>query len=178
MNLAERIKYYRKKEKLTQKELAEEIGLSVGTIKQYERGLRQPREKTLIKLCQSFRIGMADLLGLRDEIENDDDSIEQNKKEFVRGLENSADQLVFYDSFRKLQERIDNIESTSIRRKAVKDLNQLFEEIENYINQLDDSYYGGLNYFLSSRERTILESVHSLDDLLEQFYLNHRKSSK
>lgn len=45
MNIGELVKEYRKKAKLTQKELAAKSGLAIGTIQQYENGKRIPISK-------------------------------------------------------------------------------------------------------------------------------------
>lgn len=52
--IGQRIKTERKKAGMTQKELAEKAGLAVGTIQQYERGLRRPNYDALNKLKVAF----------------------------------------------------------------------------------------------------------------------------
>lgn len=48
----DRLKYYRKLKKMTQKELADQTGLSTGTIQQYELGKRNPKYETLCKIAE------------------------------------------------------------------------------------------------------------------------------
>ncbi len=51
MTAGERIQYYRKKNGLTQKELAEKLDLAEITIRQYESNKRQPKIQTLRKIA-------------------------------------------------------------------------------------------------------------------------------
>ncbi len=49
--LGRNIYFYRKKKMLTQEELAEQTGLSVGFISQLERGITKPSIDTLSDIC-------------------------------------------------------------------------------------------------------------------------------
>lgn len=61
MGIGENIKKYRKQAGLTQKQLAEMIGVAPGTIQQYELGKREPRFEQISKISSA--------LGLREEYE-------------------------------------------------------------------------------------------------------------
>lgn len=56
MTVGERIREYRKKSGLTQKELGEKLGVSNVHIGQYERGLRNPRLPQLKKIADALNI--------------------------------------------------------------------------------------------------------------------------
>lgn len=63
MNVGKQIKYYRKLQGYTQKNLAEKCGLAVGTIQQYELGKREPKMEMLIKIVNALGISIDILLG-------------------------------------------------------------------------------------------------------------------
>jgi len=52
--MAERIRYFRTMSNFTQIKLANEAGLAVGTIRQYEGGKRQPKVEQLRKLLMHY----------------------------------------------------------------------------------------------------------------------------
>lgn len=56
MNIGEKIKLYRKKSGLTQKQLAEKIGRKEITIRKYESGEREPRISIIHDICEALNI--------------------------------------------------------------------------------------------------------------------------
>lgn len=58
MDLGSNIKKYRKEAGLTQKELAEILGVAVGTIQQYELGKRQPRLEMINRIAGALDMGV------------------------------------------------------------------------------------------------------------------------
>ena len=62
MNLGNKIKKYREKNNITQKEIARILEVESGTISKYESGKIEPSVKTVIKLCEIFNIKIDDLL--------------------------------------------------------------------------------------------------------------------
>lgn len=64
--LAERIRYLRKKRKLTMKELGAKFGLAESTISGYESNIRKPDLDTLEKLADFFDVSVDYLLGRTD----------------------------------------------------------------------------------------------------------------
>jgi transcriptional regulator with XRE-family HTH domain len=56
---AERLRELRTKAKLSQPELAEECGLAVGTIRQFEQGRREPTYETLVKLAEGLGVSLS-----------------------------------------------------------------------------------------------------------------------
>ncbi|WP_162012537.1 XRE family transcriptional regulator [Streptococcus sp. S784/96/1] len=59
--IGNKIKEYRKIQGLTQKELAEKVGMGDTTIANYEKGFRTPKKNTLFKLANAFDISIDDL---------------------------------------------------------------------------------------------------------------------
>lgn len=77
--IGERIKFYRTKRGLTQRELEEILGVASRYVSSIEQGKRAPGLQMQIKICHYFGISMADLLPLdtppelsaKDKIIND-----------------------------------------------------------------------------------------------------------
>jgi len=63
------IKYYRKKNSLTQQKLADILNVQKGTISMWELNKRTPDIPTLIKLSEAFKIDIGDLIGTKKEVE-------------------------------------------------------------------------------------------------------------
>ena len=70
MHIGKQIKYYRQLQGYTQKRLAEECGLAIGTIQQYELGKREPKLEMLIKIVNVLDISMDTLLGYNSQSDN------------------------------------------------------------------------------------------------------------
>lgn len=62
MSLGEKLKLARKKEKMTQLELAEFLGIKAATICQYENNVTVPSLQIFKKLCDRFELDANDLL--------------------------------------------------------------------------------------------------------------------
>jgi len=66
MEYLERLKSLREKEKMTQSEIAKELGISQNTYSQYETGVRQPSLEILAKLAEFYFVSTDYILGLTD----------------------------------------------------------------------------------------------------------------
>ena len=62
-----RIKELREEKGLSQKQLAEVIGLNYRTISHYENGRAEPSLETIERLCNCFDVSAGYLLGLEDD---------------------------------------------------------------------------------------------------------------
>ncbi len=67
--LSERLKILRNEKKLSQRELANKLNISNGTIAMYETNKRQPDNETLTKIADFFNVSIDYLLG-RTDIKN------------------------------------------------------------------------------------------------------------
>lgn len=67
--IAKNILFYRKKNKLTQKELAEKLGVKHNTISCWEKGTNDIDIATLFNMAQIFNVSITDMYG-RDAIES------------------------------------------------------------------------------------------------------------
>lgn len=65
MNIGEKIQFYRKANKLTQKQLAKLSGLSEISIRKYEAGDRFPKKEQLEKIASVLEIGGNELIDIK-----------------------------------------------------------------------------------------------------------------
>ncbi len=76
MSRGERIRRYRKMKGLTQKSLAERIGLAESAVRNYELGLRDPSQETLAALSDALGVPLSalddyELSSAREALEGD-----------------------------------------------------------------------------------------------------------
>ena len=64
VNMGDKLKTLRLERKLTQKQLADRIGLAVSAVSSYESGVRYPSYDVLIKLARIFHVSTDYLLGI------------------------------------------------------------------------------------------------------------------
>ena len=69
-DFSQRLKELRKKRKLTQKQLAENLGIATSTIIKYERGEREPNIQNIKRFAQYFEVSIDYLLGFDEEFDN------------------------------------------------------------------------------------------------------------
>jgi len=69
MKISELIKYYRKQKNLTQKELADKLGISHDTVSLWEKGKSKPDYDTLRKICVLYEITGDEILELETEFQ-------------------------------------------------------------------------------------------------------------
>lgn len=79
--LGGRLKSLRKQSKKTQKELAEELGLSPASIISYEKAQKMPTIDTVIKIANYFHVSLDWLCGLNDELPPSNQS--ENGRDFI-----------------------------------------------------------------------------------------------
>lgn len=66
MDFSERLKAMRKKKGLTQKELADALGIPYQGISQYERGIRNPKYQTVEKIARTLNCQLSELLDSKE----------------------------------------------------------------------------------------------------------------
>ena len=86
--IQERMKSLRLEAKLTQKEIAEKLGISTAFYGQWETGKKTPASKNLGKLADFFNVSIDYLLGSTDI---------KNQKRFDDDLDNSLDTFKSFD---------------------------------------------------------------------------------
>ena len=62
MEIGNKIKSYREKRKMTQKEIAEILGVEPATISKYESGMIEPNIESIKKLAETFEISVDELI--------------------------------------------------------------------------------------------------------------------
>lgn len=66
MTNGEKLKKIRKEKDMTQRQLADKVGISLMSIQRYERDERQPTLEILQKICDALDVSVYDLIGLRE----------------------------------------------------------------------------------------------------------------
>lgn len=178
-NLALNIKEFRKKNKLSQAELAEKLGVARTTIGYYERAEVEPNIYTLVQLSKLMNRSIDSLLGLNhpNETTNDLNNSDLSKKIFILNKLIEKNTQSFNDletsklrterMFNELQmskkrtERMFN-ELKRTRNRAENDI-KLFQELskeftntldkEHEINLSDALEYQDINYNFSTTEK-------------------------
>lgn len=69
-----RLKELREKTHLSQKQLADKLGISQGTVGNWESGIREPNFQTVTKLAKYFNVSIDYLLGTSTPDSSDDDN--------------------------------------------------------------------------------------------------------
>lgn len=111
MNVGERIQEARKQAGLTQKELAQKLGLATGTIQQYELDKRQPRIEQLKEISSVLNVTLGYLLGY-ENIKTQkilDAALHQNGKELENLLGLEPGSIISFYEKRDLKKRYFNI---------------------------------------------------------------------
>ena len=70
MSFGEKLKYYRKMNRYSQKQLANELGIALSTYGKYETNEYQPKFDTLINICRKLSVTPNDLLEFNDSYVN------------------------------------------------------------------------------------------------------------
>lgn len=67
VNMGDKLRSLRIEKNLTQKQVADRIGLAISAVSSYESGSRYPTYDTLIKLARMFHVSTDYLLGITDK---------------------------------------------------------------------------------------------------------------
>ena len=109
MTVGERIKTFRKKKGLTQKQLAEKLGIIEETIRKYELGKLNPKKETLLRIAQALDVQLIDLddsLGVFTEYDltHDSSQIRQEVRayELITSLYGENISKMFFEDFLSL----------------------------------------------------------------------------
>lgn len=123
-----KIKNYRKANKITQQELANKLEISRSTLSYYERGEVEPNIYTLIKLSNIMNCSVDFLLGL-----NSNDSTTDHKSIELTNLSNDS----INSNIKKLKYLIKKVERTFLELEASKKKTDLmYEELKRSKNRI------------------------------------------
>lgn len=64
--MVEKLKQLRKEKGVSQKVVAEAIGVTLSAYSNYEQGIREPSYQILVAICKYFKVSADYLLGLED----------------------------------------------------------------------------------------------------------------
>ena len=84
--MGEKLKTLRIEKKLTQKQVADRIGLAISAVSSYESGTRFPSYDTLVKLSRIFHVSTDYLLGMTDTRNIDVTGLNDNEIELISQL--------------------------------------------------------------------------------------------
>lgn len=84
--MGEKLKSLRIEKKLTQKQVADRIGLAISAVSFYESGTRYPSYDVLVKLARIFHVSTDYLLGMTDTRNVDVTGLNDNEIELVSQL--------------------------------------------------------------------------------------------
>jgi transcriptional regulator with XRE-family HTH domain len=94
--ISERIKKLRKEYNLSQQELGEKLGITQGSLANYEKGIRFPNPDALISIARFFNVSIDYLMGVsknrgvldEEEIKNDPDLLQyaEKKRPVINGV--------------------------------------------------------------------------------------------
>ena len=85
-NMGEKLKSLRIEKKLTQKQVADRIGLAISAVSSYESGTRYPSYDALVKLARIFHVSTDYLLGITNTRNIDVTGLRDNEIELVSQL--------------------------------------------------------------------------------------------
>ncbi|MDY5577673.1 MAG: helix-turn-helix transcriptional regulator [Lachnospiraceae bacterium] len=86
MNIGEKLKALRIEKHLTQKQVADRIGLAISAVSSYESGTRYPSYDVLVKLARIYHVSTDYLLGITDTRNIDVTGLNDNEIELVSQL--------------------------------------------------------------------------------------------
>jgi len=107
-----KLKELRKLRKISQKELANQLGFAQNTLSQYETGMHQPDNVTLMKIAEFFDVSVDYLLGKNDNKEINNKEKTNNKvNELLPDIddltpENKEDLRKYYELL-KIKQKVD-----------------------------------------------------------------------
>lgn len=86
VNMGDKLKSLRIEKKLTQKQVADRIGLAISAVSSYESGSRYPSYDVLVRLAHIFHVSTDYLLGMTDKRNVDVTGLSDDEIEVVSQL--------------------------------------------------------------------------------------------
>jgi len=96
-NFPERLSQLRKEKKITQRALAEHIGVNTRNLQYYEAGDKRPELEGLIKIAEFFNVTLDYLVGKTDDPIAPRREPDNAESEFKRWVEENLEDEFYYD---------------------------------------------------------------------------------
>jgi transcriptional regulator with XRE-family HTH domain len=171
MHIGRLIRYYRKKNQMTKKEMATCLAVTAPTIKKWEKGLSQPDILLIAPIAKLFHITTDTLLAGHEEL-----SVEEIKK-IISNLNEKFKTATYDETFnwaKKKIEQYSNCESLMWQLAVLLDAWRLFQDVsdkEKYDDYIKDCYIKVLN---SENPKIKYKAA----DLLYNFYIREENYEK
>lgn len=151
-----RIKQLRLERHKTQKEVGKAIGLSDRAIAHYEKGIREPKLETWIKLADFFNVPVSYLQGLSDH--NYNDPVE-NARSFLNSHPNLADSSLDDANASEIFNFMDPSDlNNQMRDSAIRQFQQL---VNLFLSKSDSKNWTEIR---EDQRKKMIKIVNSLDD--------------
>jgi hypothetical protein len=105
MEFSERLKDLRKQAHLTQVDVAEELGISQPAYASWERGIKKPTQKNLVKIAQVLNVSVDYLVGNSEEKSDELDNIELLFRMNSKGLTEEEKEIFKKELIEFMEER-------------------------------------------------------------------------
>lgn len=86
VNMGAKLRLLRIEKKLTQKQLADQIGLAISAVSSYENGSRYPSYEVLIKFAHIFHVSTDYLLGISNSRNIDVSGLKEDEIQLIAEL--------------------------------------------------------------------------------------------
>ena len=86
VNMGNKLKTLRLEKNMTQKQIAERIGVAISAVSSYEAGVRYPTYDTLVKLARIYHVSADYLIGISDTRSLDVDGLDEESIAIVSQL--------------------------------------------------------------------------------------------
>lgn len=134
MNIGDKIKKFRLEKKLTQKELGDRLGVSQATYQQWEKGKRNPKRETIIKIANALDIPVSFLY---DDYPFVDPFEGMTKEQIQTSNERIKKQLELYIKHTKFKEQQEQIQKLNNNFYSVNEEGQ--KKIVDYSSDIADN---------------------------------------
>lgn len=163
MNIGNKIKDYRENKKMTQKEIAEILGVEAGTVSKYESGMIEPNIESLKKLAKTFEISIDKLLNDEEEFDiskiNILEVLREQKEMRLKGNLYHNTQIIFaYNT-----NHIEGSRLTEDQTRHIYETNTILFE-ENTVASIDDiletaNHFKLVDYMLEIADKPLTEEM-------------------
>lgn len=182
MNIGSKIKEYRESKKMTQKEIAQILGVEPGTISKYESGMIEPNIESLKKLAETFEITVDELISENSE------KLDVSKIDVLKVLQEQKEMKLKGNLYHNTQivfayntNHIEGNKLTQDQTRYIFETNTILFEGET-IASVDDiletvNHFKLVEYMLNIAKETLTENmIKEFHKILKEGTMDSRKS--